>query len=548
MKNILLRSALAVLLILFCHISIAADEHFDIIRFQIDGNSLLTEADILRAVGPQVGAGKVYGDIQKTVEALEFAYRKAGYSAVQVYVPEQELLGGIVLIQVSESTVGMITVTGNNHFDEENIRSSLRTLSPAHSPNLRELSAAIQLANGNPAKQVKVALGRGAQDDQIDANITVTDNVPLHTLLTVDNTGTSATGKWRTGVALEYANLFNRDQVATIAYTTSPGSPGGVHVNLWSFGYRVPLYDIGDSVDIIYGHSSVSTPGASPTLGGLLGIIGKGDVFGARWNHFLARKGNYTSKLVYGFDYKSINSRCSVNGGEMSFAPPTPSISTCVPYTVMPLGMTYLGQQKTDTELIEFNIGFARNFPIGTRYTNVDGQMDRYSYLTPGNRNTHDDFMILHGGATFFKTYVNDWQVRIAANVQFARDPLLASEQFGLAGSTSVRGFDERAVAADGGTVINAEIYTPELAGKNGMLGNLRFLIFYDVGRGYNLKVGLGATPAHLSVASAGFGVRYGVGKYFNIRADVVRVNDAGSATVKSRGDWKSHIGMDLGF
>lgn len=535
------------LLVLFSPAALGADQRFDIIAFKVEGNSLLSEAEVGRAVHPLIGAGKDYGDVQKALEALELSYRKAGYSAVQVYMPEQELTGGIVRIEVSESTISTVTVTGNKHFDEENIRSSLRALQVGKSPRLGDLSEAIQLANDNPAKQVEVTLAPGAQDNTVDAKVAVTDSSPVYVALTHDNTGTNASGKWRTGVALQHGNLFNRDHVATLAYTSSPDSPSGVHVNLWSVGYRIPLYALGDSIDLIYGNSSVNTPSVTPTLGGFLGILGKGDVWGMRWNHFFARQGSYTSKLVYSIDRKYANSRCSFNGIDISIDGPTPLISSCVPYTTIPLGITYSGRWQTGGEAFDFNVGLIRNVASGERYTNVTGRTDRYSYLTPGNRDTKDGFMAVRAGASFFKVYASDWQVRLAASAQLAHDPLLASEQFGLAGSTTVRGFNERAAAADGGLVVNAEVYTPNLAGKAGVPGNLRLLTFYDVSRGYNLDTGSGAIAAYVGVASAGVGVRYSASKDVNVRADVARVITPGPS-VESAGAWKLHISIMVGY
>ena len=75
---------------------LADDDAFDIVRFQIEGNTLLPDAEAQQVVAPQLGPKRVYGDIQKALEALEQAYRKRGYSTVQVYVPEQELTGGVV--------------------------------------------------------------------------------------------------------------------------------------------------------------------------------------------------------------------------------------------------------------------------------------------------------------------------------------------------------------------------------------------------------------------------------------------------------------------
>ena len=540
--------AAAALLALACHAALAADARFDIRRFQVEGNSLLSAAAIGRALDPLLGTGKAYGDIQKALEALQFAYRQAGYSAVLLQVPEQELTGGVVRIEVRESTIGSVTISGNRHFDDANILASLAALRPGAPPRLHELSDAIQLANDNPAKMVEVTFASGARDGLLDARVKVSDSDPLRVALSVDNSGTEASGKWRTGVALQHANLFGRDHVASVAYTTAVASPDGVHVKLWSLGYRIPLYRLGDSVDVIYGNSSVNTPGTSPTLGGLLGIVGKGDVAGLRWNHFFARQGNVTSKLVYSLDHKYINSRCSVNGQDVSYAPPTPGISSCVPYTTMPLGATYFWRRQDAADLLDLNLGFARNLPRGTRYTNVGGRTDRYSDLTPGNRNTSDEFMIVRGGASLFHTWASDWQWHLAVNGQLASDPLLASEQFGLAGAAAVRGFGERAVAADGGSIVNAEVYAPQMAAPRGLPGSLRLLAFYDIGRGYNLGTGSGATPAHVHIASAGFGLRYGAGRNVDLRVDVARVADAGPSTTDSRGAWTSHIAMLFGF
>ncbi|MFL9879313.1 ShlB/FhaC/HecB family hemolysin secretion/activation protein [Herbaspirillum rhizosphaerae] len=526
--------------------ALAADDSFNIVRFQVEGNTLLSADEVQRLVAPMVGSGRVYGDVQKALEALENAYRAEGYSAVQVYVPEQELTSGVVRIQVTENMIKDVTVTGNKHFSEKNIRASLPEVEIGKTPNLRTISEAVQLSNDSPAKQINVALSSSEEDGKINAEIKVTDNDPLRVFLTLDNTGAASTGNWRTGVAIQYANLFDRDQVGTLAYTTSPDSPHGVKVDLYSLGYRIPLYSIGDSIDFIYGKSSVNSPGSSPVLGGALGFTGKGDVYGLRWNHFFAREGETSSKLVFGLDYKKIDSRCSFGGVEFSIAPPTPPVASCVPYTTMPLSVTYSSQTRSATQSTDYNIGIARNWGTGTSYTNTttDGRTDRYSYLTPGSRNTHDDFLILRAGASIFKGFASDWQMRIAFTGQYAKDPLVSAEQFGLVGATTVRGFTERAVAADSGLIVNSEVYTPELVSK----GNLRLLAFYDIGRGYNNNVGNSGLPNNLTVASVGFGARYVLSRDFNVKLDVARVANPGTSLTEKRGDLNAHISATLGF
>jgi len=528
----------------------AQDEHFDIVRFQIEGNTLLPEAEVQGAVAPLVGPKRVYGDIQKALEALERAYRAAGFSTVQVYVPEQELTSGVVRLQVSEGVIGKVLISGNKRFDNANIRASLPALREGKAPNLRRMSENIQLSNENPAKQIEVTLGVSEEEGKVDAKVLVAEENPQRAFATLDSTGTAATGVSRVGVAYQNANLFNRDQTLTLAYTGSADAPSGVKVDIFSVGYRVPLYALGDSLDFIYGKSSVNTPSSSPTLGGALGIVGKGDVFAARWNHYFPRRGEYTSKLIFGVDYKYINARCTTAAGEpVSIDPPTPTTGTCVPYTTRPLSLTYSGQRQSPGQVFDYNLGVAHNLALGTHYTNVDGATDRYSYLTTGNRPTRDDFSIVRLGGSYLKAFQSDWQVRAAASGQYAGNPLVPAEQLGLAGSTAVRGFNERAAVADSGYFANAEIYTPELAKATGARGSLRALAFYDFAHGYNHNVPAGSlTPTNIGIASIGAGVRYALGKDFSLRFDLAQVIDAGPPGTKERGDWRGHLNVMIGF
>jgi hemolysin activation/secretion protein len=319
---------------------------------------------------------------------------------------------------------------------------------------------------------------------------------------------------------------------------------------LFSLGYRIPFYAYGDSLEFIYGKSTVNTPNL-PGSGSALGVVGKGDVAGLRWNHYLPRDGERTGKIVYGVDYKHIDTSCTLEG--LNSEQVATSINVCNPYTTRPLSVTYVGQQASAGQQIDYNIGLVRNWGMGAAHQNVDvngnsTENDRYSYLTPGHRTSKDNFMILRSGASIFKGWENDWQMRLAAVMQYSPYAIVSSEQLGLVGSTAVRGFDERAVSADSGLVANAEVYTPELAARLGIPGNLRMLGFYDIATGYNSHLGGGVTPAVVNVASIGFGGRYGIGKDFNVRADMAKIINTGNAANEQRGNWRAHISAVLGF
>jgi hemolysin activation/secretion protein len=542
----------------------AQDASFDIVRFQVEGNSILPAERAQELVAPFVGSRKNYGDVQKALEALEGEFRRLGYGTVQVYVPEQELTTGIVRLQVSEGVIGKVTITGNKHFDDANVRAGLPNLKEGTAPNMRQLSENVQLSNESPAKQVEVTLGVSEVEGKVDARVDVTEEDPRRIYLTLDNTGTKGSGKHRAGVSYQNANVGNSDQVVTLAYMTAVDPPGGmkilgsrvfpwqdgtgVKVDIFSIGYRLPLYSIGDSIDIIYGNSTSDSPANSPNLGSDLAINGKGEIFGLRYNHIFPRAGEYTSRLVFGYDYKYMNSRCTVAGV------PTPfGAAGCTPYTLRPVSATYSGQWQKPGEAIDFNIGVAHNlFPIGSEFTFAPappaaGGYDRYSAAL--GYQSKDEFSVLRFGGSYAAAVAGEWMVRVAASGQFANNALPSGERLGLSGSNAVRGFLERAVATDRGYFANIEAYSPDIAARLGLQGNLKWLVFYDSAQGSNLNPSFNEK---VGIASLGVGLRYNLKKDVSARLDIARVMDGvwpnGLPNVALEGDIRGHFGVAFGF
>lgn len=119
----------AFLLLNLALVDVAAGETlFELRRIEVSGNTLLSEYQVLETTTPFLGKDKGFRDIQQALEALENEYRKAGYNAVQVITPEQELTSGILRMEVRETPIAKVTITGNQHFSNENIRASLPSL------------------------------------------------------------------------------------------------------------------------------------------------------------------------------------------------------------------------------------------------------------------------------------------------------------------------------------------------------------------------------------------------------------------------------------
>ncbi len=502
---------------------------FSIDRFEIVGNSLLSADDIARRIAPYTGSGKVYGDIQKALEAVEAAYRERGFGAVQVTVPEQEITQGVIRLDVIEAKIRRIAVNGNTHFDERNILASLPSLVLDTTPNARILSEQVQLANENPAKKVDVVLAQGEEDDELDLRIDVKDQSPWSGFLTSDNTGNLSTGRDRSGFVLQHANLFDRDQVGTLSYTTSLEHPDRTKV--FGASYRLPIYALGDSMDVIVGKSDVAAATAT-TVAGPLQFSGKGMVYGLRYNHILPRRGEYSHRFIFGIDQREFDNACLLNGQAVCGA-------GGADITLRPVSVTYSGQFDHPGRISQFSLSAATNLPGGKNARQADFTLNR--------TDAKAGYTVVRGNLSHTQNIVRDWQFRVSAAGQYTQDALVAGEQFGMAGSTAVRGFNERAVTADRGYYGSAELYSPDLAAWAGTGGNLRLLGFYDHAAGSFNQTAPGTYSAS-HIASAGVGFRYSMGQKLALRGDLARVIDSGPKDTALAGSWRGHVGVVIAF
>lgn len=511
-------------------------EHFDIDRFKIEGNTLLKPDEIEAVLKPYTGKQREYGDVKRAIEALRQHYRAAGFSVAWVIAPEQDIDQGVVTLRVIEARIGKVTLSGNRFFDDANIRSSLPALNEGVSPRTGDISANVQLANENPAKQVDVVLRPGETPGVVDATVDVIDVRPLKAFLTFDNTGHPQTGDFRLGVGVQHANLFNRDHIGTFNYVTSPGKEN--QVSLYSGSYRLPLYSLGDSMDFIIAHSDVSA-GTAQTVAGPLTFSGKGAVYGLRYNQLLERRGEYSQRIVYGLDYRAYKNHCALgNFGAAGCGP------AAVDVTLRPINLAYSGNWAKPGRISDFYVALSHNVPGAANGQERDFNAARPSPNGAGGASSR--YTILRFGASMVNAFESNWQVRGAFNAQYTSDALVSGEQFGIAGATAVRGFMEREIVRDTGYFANLECYSPSLAGKL-VPGesNLRGLLFYDIARAANNPLA-GEAREQVSIASIGAGLRWNIQRDFNMRFDLARVMDAGGS--KKAGDLRGHISVYFGY
>lgn len=535
------------------------DPRFEIRRFLFDGAQLVPVERLQAATAAYTGPGRSFSDVQRALEAIERLYGATGYSAVQVLLPEQELERGEVRFRIIEAKLGRVLVEGNRHFSEANIRASVPALVPGEAPNILAVGRNLRVANENPAKQATVLLRSGREEATVDAAVRVIDGPPVRTSVTLDASGTRETGKLRLGLGYQNANTAGSDHVLTLQYVGAPHDKNhpsrlslvpSSRVFILGAGLRIPLYGQGDALDFTAGYSNVD----SGTVGELFSISGAGGLFGARYTHYLDRRGDYDQRLSLAWDHRGYHFKgIRAIGSSQQLQPDV---------AVRPLTLAYQGQWTQPDGETSFSLGVSRNLPGGN-----DGRAEDFCQLGPnpphgysrsdGMGNCPDpNYVLWRWSVNHVSALPGEWQLRAGASAQYTRDMLVSGEQFGLGGADSVRGFEERALSDDRGWRGGVELYTPDFGARTGIAGaRARGLVFYDFGALRRVRPAPGDPPTQ-SISSAGFGLRFTRGSNLSFRVDWGWVIDSGGTlglngdpgTFQDHGDGRLHASLSYVF
>ncbi len=414
---------------------VPATERFPIHRFAIEGNRLVDAARIAGALQAFIGPEQNFDTLRRAVEAVEALYADAGYGAVRVLLPEQDVTEGTIRLKIIEATLGRIRVEGNQHFTDENIRASVPALVEGEPPRLDQAGASLALANDSFAKRTRLTLQRGETPGSVDAQLRVADIRPWRIAASLDNTGNSTTGDYRLGLAYQHANLFDRDHAFSAQYITSPAHED--QVNILGLGYRIPLYALGDSFEMAYGNSNVDSGNIS-TAAGSFGISGKGEFATLRYNLGLPRFAGIEQRLAIAQDWRYYESKVAPAGTSVSLIPDLSSAPTSFTYTLSSPIVEQALQWKAA-------VGYVINQSSGQYGSTA-------AYNEPGARPGADArFQLWRWSLSATTPLPAGFSLRADLNGQETNDLLISGEQFGIGGMDSVRGYGEREILNDRG-------------------------------------------------------------------------------------------------
>jgi hemolysin activation/secretion protein len=500
------------------------EPRFDIKRFEVVGADKVPADRLAAALAPFTGAGRRFSDIESAVQAVRDVYAQASITAVQVLIPEQTLEGGVVKLQVEELQVARIEISGAQARSRENVLRAVPGLSQGITPVDTELSAQLRLANENPARQMQVTF-RTEDDGSLTGVLRVADRSPWTTQLSLDNTGSDTTGKYRVGLTVQHANLLERDIVGAVQLQTSPGHVDDVKIGFANL--RVPLYPLGLMLETTAVHSNVDSGTVKTSAGDYL-LSSRGDSFSLRLTRLLPRWGALDHRLSIGQDWRRVDSQVTTFGGGPSLVPDI---------QLRPVTLGYSLSWREDAHSVFAQLSLSRNLPAG-------GRSAESVFQEPGLRAGANPHYTVQRASAGFATALGAWTLNTQWSAQWSNDALVSAELFSIGGEGSIRGFNGRLASADQGQRLGLELQSPVKTWALGTAGPLAgaWVFFAEAGE-VRRNLPQAGERVRTALAGAGLGVRLTWRERLALRADVgVVTRGAGLAP---RGDRFVHLGLN---
>ena len=377
-----------------------------------------------------------------------------------------------------EVDVASVSYNPGSKLSTEQLKAFLPELKKSHISVYR-LSQEIQLANDNCGVKINTDFHSNGQGGY-DVQVTSLERKQDFASITIANSGTGYdTGDWRATASYIKKDLTGHGDTLGIAYTTAPGHWENVQQAALSYRWLLPSAHDTMSFGASYSKVDMGNVLRGDMPFGLT-ADGKGLALGLHYQHNMRYTATHKDFWDFGFDYKKYDNDYALTAGGTSLDLDAPD------YDVKLLSATYYhGERQANTAMV-WHAG------ITTNVGGVDG-----AYRASQGSDGH--FNILRAGLNYQYRSPGDWIAGARVSGQYTNSRLTSSERFGLGGTGSIRGFNERVTAADKGISGSLELMTPEL------FSHTRAYIFTDMG---TIASNISGVGSH-TLASGGLGIRF---------------------------------------
>jgi len=460
---------------------------------------LLSEPDFQSSIASFIGKKITTKTVKQLQQEIILYCRHKNRPVVDLLMPEQVLDSGVLQLVFIEGKLGKVTIQHEGKtqwFSNQLILSDVH-VTPGASIDSQQLLADLDWLNRNPFREVDAMFKQGEKAGETDLALTLRDRFPVRVYAGYQDTGTKYTGESELVSGLNWGNAFGFDHQLGYQYTTDLAFN---RLQAHSASYQIPLPW---QHMVTFSGSYVEV---NPELPSAFTSRGTTETLGMRYAIPLTSIEKFKHELTFGFDYKETDNNFLFGGTSVIHSKPV---------------------------ILQLQAGYSGTLPDSFGQTSFSGEF----YFSPGDvmgNNNSSEFSALRTNANaqyFYGRLSGERLTRLPwdfswiarAQGQFASERLLPSEQLGLGGNATVRGYEEHQANGDNGWYVSNELRTPpvsigKLLGQGRLADQLQFLAFFDYGE-VNTKSPV-TELSNAELMSFGSGVRYTINPYLSVRCD----------------------------
>lgn len=461
----------------------AEDIRFDFGGLRVDGVDAYSEDEILPLYQDMIGTEISLADLYAIANRMTLQYRNDGYILTQVVVPPQTIEDGIARLQVVEGYIDSVVIQGGDEgeFALDMIRSYASRISTGGAMNVDDMERQLLLINDLPGVSARSVISPSKTTPGAADLLIIVERDPFDAIVGINNHGSKFLGPWQGTAAANLNSILGFNEQISLQAVAAPDS--GMELAFGSVGYEQPIGPWGTKLSVT-GSITDTDPGHTLSPFEVEGLS-RSVTIRAEHPVMRSRDTNIFAHLL--FDWRNVESENNVEltrkdriravraGAQAEFLDRLIGVAVNTIDLQISKGLDIMGASDEG----DANMTRAAGDP---QFTKGNLQVQRLQRVTSS---------------------VN---ILLSGRAQLSSTPLLSSEEFGVGGINTVRGFSPSEIVGDDGIAGRAELQwrTPI---TNSVLEATQLFGFIDSGRVWNKDATTSATKRD-SITSVGGGVR----------------------------------------
>lgn len=429
----------------------------------------------------------------QTEKALSKYFYKNNDPFVVVTIPDQDPSSGVLQVIIIHAKIGKITYEGNRWTSDRKLKRCF-AVKPGDEINLSSLDRSLYTLNRNPFRRVDLIYSPGEEAGTTDLTMRVEDKKPVRIYAGVNNSGVSTTDRQRWLAGATFGNLWGLDHIFSLQYLASYTPKNFQAI---SAQYIAP-FDWGHALNIYGGYSTVHADLPFPSMSS----TGASYQSSLRYAIPYSTRANHIGEGYFGFDIKGTNNTLEYSELFLNF-------SNTVNLTQFVVGANQTIQKPT----FRLDLSGELDWSPGRMIANQSN--DDYESLRPGAKN---HWLVARASFAYLQEIIKQLKSYLYLRGQLSSQNLLPSEQIGLGGFDTVRGYTERQLNYDSGFLGTGELHFLNFSLARRFF-NCKlpdegyFIAFIDYGYGNN-RTPLPGEPSSDYLLGIGPGIRYKLPPY----------------------------------